>query len=96
MTVDNARFVFGPANGTNLVISTTGDFRPVSTGFNEVVYDADDQPLDSGAIQVTLNGVEFTTANGLRSRARTSHAPWFWAGCGPIRPITPSVVRFRG
>ena len=27
---------------------------------------ADDQPLDSGAIQVTLNGVEFTTANGLK------------------------------
>ena len=26
----------------------------------------DDQPLDPGAIRVTLNGVEFTSANGLK------------------------------
>ena len=71
VTVDNARFsVFGASQRNQLpVISdvlpvTSSPFLPAST---EILFTVtDDQPFDSGAIQVTLNGVEFTTANGLK------------------------------
>ena len=71
VTVDNARFsVFGASQRNQLpVISdvlpvTSSPFLPASTEISFTV--TDDQLLDSGAIQVTLNGVEFTTANGLK------------------------------
>ena len=71
VTVDNARFsVFGASQRNQLpVISdvlpeTSSPFLPASMEISFVV--TDDQPLDPGAIRVTLNGVEFTSANGLK------------------------------
>ena len=64
MTVDNARFSVFSASQRNQLPVTSGPFLPASTEISFVV--TDDQPLDPGAIRVTLNGVEFTSANGLK------------------------------
>ena len=71
VTVGKTRFsVFGASQRNQLpVISdvlpvTSSPFLPASTEISFVV--TDDQPIDPGAIRVALNGVDFTTANGLK------------------------------